>query len=114
MTFANKLKLILLTFITFGLIWIWINKKQSKENELSKTNKIKVDVKKLKEAIGKDNITSITNTQNKIKVLFKDVKKVKKDEIQNLKGISGTLFSSTSVTLIVGNSAESLKEALSK
>ncbi|CAM9153450.1 PTS glucose transporter subunit IIB [Mycoplasma marinum] len=112
MTLLDKIKIALLSIITFGFIWIWINKKQVPKNKLTVESKVKVNIAEIIKAIGKDNITEITNTRQRVKISFKNKKQVKKENIENLKGISGTIFSSTSVSLVVGNSAAEVAKQL--
>ncbi len=101
MTTSDKIKLVLLTIVTLGLIWIWINKKQTTNQELTVDTKVKVNINSIIEFIGIENITEITNTHQRVKIIFKDRKGVNKEGLENLKGITGTMFTSTSVSLIV-------------
>ncbi len=112
MTFLDKIKLTFLTIFTLGLIWIWLNKKNKTKNELSSSLKITVNLKSLTSFINKNNIKEVTNTQNKVKIIVKDMSKVNKEGIKKLRGISGTMFTSTSITIIVGNSANSIAKAI--
>ncbi len=112
MATSDKFKIILLTIITFGLIWIWINKKQKTKEQLTVETKVKINIDKVIQLIGKDNINEITNTQQRVKITFKDRTNVQKEEIQSLKGISGTLFTSSSVILLVGKSANEVAKQL--
>ncbi|WGI36956.1 PTS transporter subunit EIIB [Mesomycoplasma lagogenitalium] len=107
----DKILIVFLTIITLGFIWIyWKQKaKNNKENELSKTTKMVVDLDKLIENLGgKTNIDSLTNSHKRVKLYLNDSKKVNANEVQNMKGISGTLVSSKYIEIIVGNVAEHL------
>ncbi len=112
MTTSDKIKIVLLTIVTLGLIWIWINKKQASNEELTVDKKVKVNINSIIELIGKENIVEITNTQQRVKITFKDRKEVNKEGIENLKGVSGTMFTSTSVSLVVGKSATEVAKQL--
>ncbi len=112
MTTSDKIKIVLLTIVTLGLIWIWINKKQTSNKELTVDTKVKVNINSIIEFIGSENITEITNTHQRVKILFKDRKLVNKEGLENLKGISGTMFTSTSVSLVVGKSASEVAKQM--
>ncbi|NQZ28893.1 MAG: hypothetical protein HRT98_00705 [Mycoplasmatales bacterium] len=112
MTTSDKIKIILLTIITLGLIWIWINKKQTSNKELTVDTKIKVNIDSIIEYIGAENIMEIINTHQRIKIIFKDRKDVNKEELEKLKGVSGTMFTTTSVSLVVGKSAAEVAKRL--
>ncbi len=112
MTTADKIKIILLTIITLGLIWIWINKKQTTKNELTIDTKVKVNIESIIKFIGVENITEISNTHQRVKILFKNRDIVDKESLEKLKGITGTMFTSTSVSLVVGKSAAEVAKQL--
>ena len=88
MTTLDKIKITLLTIFTLGFIWIWINKKPVAKNELTVEKKVKVNIETIIKSIGAKNIVEITNTQQRVKIIFKDKKKVDKESLKNLKGIS--------------------------
>ncbi len=112
MTKMDKVKLVFLTIISFGFIWFFINKKTVIKTELSKEDKVLINIKKLKMFIGEDNITNITNTQQRVKIEFKERGLVNTESINKMNGISGILTSSNSIIIIVGKSAEAVKNKL--
>jgi len=115
MTIKNKIILVLITIFTLGIFWIfYFQKKKKKTNELSRTTKIPFSIKKLVHAIGEDNIIRSEYTHTKIKIFVHSSSKINMDEIKKIKTISGTLKTSTSITLIVGNSAQALSTTLTK
>ncbi len=111
MLFKDKLKLIMLSIITLGVYPILVLRSKNTKTslELSTTEKLIVNIDKLrKELGGKENITGATNTHNKVKVDIKTRNGVTLDNIKNLKGVSGVFATSTSVTIVVGNSAKKI------
>lgn len=114
MTFKDKLLLILLTIFTLGiyLIVIYKNKSKPESSELSRSEKVTVDIDKLKSLLGEDNIVGSEFTHTKVKIFIKDKSKVNVNEIQNLKGISGVFASSKYITIIVGNQAKKIATLL--
>ncbi|VEU59102.1 PTS glucose transporter subunit IIB [Mesomycoplasma neurolyticum] len=117
MTISDKLKIIFLSIVTFGTIWIYWSKLKNKNTntELSLTNKLTVNLDELIEYLGgTKNIVSLENTHKKIRIFLKDTSIETIKKISELKGVSGVVLSSDSVNLIVGNSAQFIKEKLEK
>lgn len=117
MTIKNKIILILITIFTLGFFWIFYfqkKKNKKKSNELSRTTKIPFSIKKLVHAIGENNIIKSEYTHTKIKIFVHSPSKINMEEIKKIKTISGTLKTSTSITLIVGNSAQALSTNITK
>lgn len=114
MTFKDKLILVLLTIITLGIYLIVIYKKKHKpeSNELSRAEKVTLDVDKLKKLLGEDNISGVEFTHTKVKIFIKDKNKVNADEIQKLKGVSGVFATTKHITIIVGNQAKKIATML--
>ncbi len=112
MTTWDKIKITLLTIFTLGFIWIWINKKPTIKSELTVEKKVKVNIELIIKSIGLKNIVEITNTQQRVKIIFNDNQKVDKETLKKLKGISGMMLTSTSVSLIVGKSAAEVAKQL--
>ncbi|MCR8612991.1 MAG: PTS glucose transporter subunit IIB [Mycoplasma sp.] len=112
MSIKDKLILIFLTIITLGIIWffIWPKKTNKTNDKLSVSKKIPFNMNKLIEYIGNDNINSVSATHSKVKIGLIDSKKIQKDEIKKLNSVSGMFITSTSITLIVGNSAKLIEE----
>lgn len=116
MTGKEKFLFIFLQIITLGLIWIYWKKqyqKQSDEQSLSQKNNSTIDANNLMNLLGtKENIENVVSTHTKIKIFYKDRSKILIDEIKNTKGISGVFINDTFIVIIVGKTAESLKEQL--
>lgn len=114
MTFKDKLILILLTIITLGiyLIVIYKRKPKAKADELSSADKVSLNIDKLKELLGGDNVSGSEYTHTKVKIFIKDRNKVNVEELQKLKGISGVFATTKYVTIIVGNQAKKVAELI--
>lgn len=116
MTLKEKFLFIFLQIITMGLIWIyWIkkNKKVSKENELSYSNKINLDLEKLILYIGNyNNIKDLSYTQTKIKFIYFDRNKIEIEKINQIEGISGVFLNDNFLTIIVGKQAKTVFEKI--
>ncbi|UVD81982.1 PTS glucose transporter subunit IIB [Mycoplasma iguanae] len=114
MSFKDKIIMVSLTIITLGLIWIyWINKKTPKKDYLSTSVKIPFALEKFLELLGsKNNIQNCSFTHNKVRIDLKNTKIVDREAIQDLKGISGVVLSSNSITIIVGNVAKTIAEKI--
>jgi phosphotransferase system IIB component len=57
---------------------------------------------------GIDNIKEVSNTHSKIKVFFSNKNKIIQEDINKLKSVSGFIMMSNSITIIVGNSAQTV------
>lgn len=116
MTWKEKFLFIFLQIITFGLIWIYWKKqyqKQSDEQSLSQKNNSIIDANNLMTLLGtKENIENVVSTHTKIKIFYKNRDKILIDEIKNTKGISGVFINDNFIVIIVGKTAESLKQQL--
>ena len=116
MTIKNKIKLIILTILTLGIYPIVIMKKvkQPKEaNKLSEAAKITFNIEKLIALLGGDsNIAGVEYTHKKVKILVEDRKIINVESISKLKGISGILAGARSITIVVGNQAKLIAEAM--
>lgn len=116
MTRKEKFLFIFLQIITFGLIWIYWKKqyqKQSDEQSLSQKNNSIIDANNLMTLLGtKENVENVVSTHTKIKIFYKNREKILIDEIKNTKGVSGVFINDAFIVIIVGKTAESLKEQL--
>lgn len=114
MTFKDKLLIIFFNVITLGLINIyWKNKKTQKKEYLSYSTKIPFNLNELFQNLGgRENINNTSYTQNKIRFDLLNINLINKQQIENLKGISGVVLSSASITLIVGNVAKTIFEEI--
>lgn len=114
MTFKDKLILVLLTIFTLGIYLIVVYKGKSKpnSNELSRSEKVTLDVNKLKSLIGEGNVAGSEFTHTKVKIFIKDKNKVDVEGIQKLKGVSGVFATTKYITIIVGNQAKKIATML--
>ncbi len=65
-------------------------------------NKFINDSKRLAEIIGKDNIISATHCQTRLRLVLKDPKRVKVDEIEKLDSVQGTFRAQGQFQIIIG------------
>ncbi len=116
MTNKEKFLYIFLQIITLGTIWIYWNqknKKYNKQNVLSQDSKISIDINNLINDLGgSNNIKSIENTHNKIKVFYNNYDLININELKENKGISGTFINDKFIALIVGNSANAIVQKI--
>lgn len=114
MGFKDRFLWIFLIIITFGLIQIyWKKQKSPEKNYLSVSEKIPFEMTKFYQTIGSlENIQNCAFTHNKVRVDLKDIRKIDQQSILNLRGISGVVISSSSVNIIVGNSAKKIAEQI--
>lgn len=115
MTLKDKIILIFLSIITFGIypLVIFRKKEQAINSKLSTSNKITINIDKLKTLLGSSqNIVGSEYTHTKVKIFLKDTNLVNSEELQKLKGISGIFNTSKSTTIIVGNQAKAVAEKL--
>ncbi|VEU70368.1 hypothetical protein [Mycoplasmopsis glycophila] len=109
-----KAKIVCLTVLTFGLIWIkWRKQKKHTKNTIYQVDKIPFDIKQLKNFLGeKDNILEIETKPSRINIFVQDVKKIKAEQIKNLKGITGVFLKSNSISLILGEFSQAVAKEL--
>ena len=115
MTKKEKFLYVVISIITFGIYPIMINKKipEASNKMLSEAKKVTVDVPKLVKNLGGDNnISAIEYTHSKLKIFIKDSAKIDIESINKQKGITGVVFSSKTVTIIVGNQAKQLSKMI--
>lgn len=114
MTGKEKTIYLFLIIITFGLILIyWKTKKVEVKNELSKKEKITININKLILLLGnKENIKSVESTNTKVKINFINRDNVKIEEIKKINGISGVFATSNYIQIIVGKEAEAIEKKL--
>lgn len=118
MTLKEKIIFISLQVITLGLIWFYWKKKAKKynqQNSLSQEVKIGVNVIKLITLLGgPNNIKNISNTHTKVKIEYYIRERVEVENIKKMRGVSGLFINDSSITIIVGNSANSLRETIQR
>ena len=115
MLFKDKLKLIFLSIITFGIYPAMVFRKKDTEVSatLSESSTIKLDINKLISNLGgKDNVKEATATHTKVNFKITSRDNVDIESLQNMKGISGVFATSTSVTIIVGNTAKKIADII--
>lgn len=103
-----------LIIITFGLILIyWKTKKIEIKDELSRKEKISININKLISFLGEpENIQSVESTHTKVKIFFKNKEKVNIEKIKEISGISGIFVTSNYLQIIVGNEALAISDYL--
>ena len=115
MIFKDKLKLIFLSIITLGIYpaIVFRKKETAVASTLSESSNLKLDLNKLISNLGgKDNIKETTSTHTKVNIKISSRENVDIDSLQKMKGISGVFATSTSVTIIVGNTAKKIAQSL--
>ncbi|MGL5590701.1 MAG: PTS glucose transporter subunit IIB [Metamycoplasmataceae bacterium] len=114
MTGKEKFIYWFLTIITLGLIHLhWRTKKVEVKDELSRKNKITINMKKLIAFLGgTENISSVESTHTKVKIFFKDREMVEIENIRLINGISGVFVTSNYLQIIVGNEALLIEQNL--
>lgn len=117
MTTKHKILFVFLSIITLGIFpTIVYGKKNSKitKEELSSTNKLHVNLEKIKKNIGGlKNIVGVEFTHTKVKIFVKNRDLVNTAQLKSTHGISGVFINSGAITLIVGNSAKKVATLLS-
>lgn len=117
MSKKDKFLYVFLIIVTFGLILIYWKKhlQENTKSELSISEKINFNVENLIKYLGlKENIKEVKSTNQIVKITIKDNSLVKPEEIRKLKGVSGVVNNSKQISIVVGNSAMSIKKELEK
>ncbi|MEE3928613.1 hypothetical protein V2E24_03430 [Mycoplasmopsis ciconiae] len=100
----NKQKVLLffLTILTFGLILIKIKKDNNKriENQVFQKPKLNFNIDTIIEAIGENNIKSVSKTLMKIKIEINDPKKIDLQKMNKIKAINGIVLNSDKIFLV--------------
>ncbi|MGL5617877.1 MAG: PTS glucose transporter subunit IIB [Metamycoplasmataceae bacterium] len=114
MTRKEKFIYWFLTIITFGLIHLhWRTKRVDIKDELSRKEKITIDMNKLISFLGgSENISSVESTHTKVKIFFKDRENVEIKNIRAINGISGVFVTSNYLQIIVGKEALLIEQNL--
>lgn len=115
MKLKDKLKLIFLSVATLGIYpAVVFRKKDNKEsNRLTVSENVVVNLVKLRSNLGgKKNILSTSHTHKKVSIDVESRKNINLEDIKNMKGISGVFASSTTITIIVGNTAKKIANTL--
>lgn len=114
MTTKEKALYWFLLIITLGLISIyWKTKRVSVKDELSKKEKITINLNKLISLLGgKENIKSVESTNTKIKVNYINRDNIQIEDIKNINGVSGVFATSSYVQIIVGKEAQAIERKM--
>ena len=116
MTAKEKFLFIFLQIITLGLIWIYWNRQKqqfSQANQLTYATKTNFDTQTLINLVGSiTNIINVTHTHTKIKIEFENRDLIDATAIKNLKGVSGIFINDQFLTVILGNEAKLVCEAI--
>lgn len=110
----TKTQYYILLLITFGFFYFYLTSiiEENKENIIDKTNKLPFKLEDLLKFLGnKENVLSVSNTINSIKLELKDKTLVQKDEIKKIGG-TGILSSENKISIIFGNYSEELKNLI--
>lgn len=110
----DKFFLIFLTIITLGIIWLFLKRKRKTATQLPTTSKHTFDIQILITILGKKNIVKSEATYSKIKIYLKETNNQMLEKAKKIKGISGIIMSSNSISLIVGNSAKFSSDEINK
>ncbi|APJ38731.1 hypothetical protein BLA55_03665 [Mycoplasmopsis pullorum] len=116
MLLKDKIKMIFLTIITFGLIWIkWTKMKNSNlENSFYVANKLPFKMEQFYAIIPKESILSISNTHIRTNITVADASKVAIEELQKLKNVTGVVVMSNKISLVLNEYAPVLAQELLK
>ncbi|MGL5205783.1 MAG: PTS glucose transporter subunit IIB [Metamycoplasmataceae bacterium] len=114
MTGKEKFIYWFLTIITFGLIHLhWKTKKVAVKDELSRKDRITINMNKLINFLGgPENISSVESTHTKVKIFLKNREIVEIENIRSINGISGVFVTSNYLQIIVGNEALLIEQNL--
>ncbi|WP_036459143.1 PTS sugar transporter subunit IIABC [Mycoplasma leonicaptivi] len=109
-----RIKMIFLTIITFGLIWIkWSKKIEHKKNTIYQVENIPFNIEAFFSLLGtKENIKKIDSKHSRIDIYFSDISKINKEQIQKLKGVSGIFVKSDTISVVLGVYTQSVFNAL--
>ncbi|QGZ97513.1 PTS sugar transporter subunit IIABC [Mycoplasma sp. NEAQ87857] len=110
----NNLKIVILTLLTFGLIWIkWNKKKHQPENTIYQNDKLPFKISLLLDALKPDNILEIDQKPSRVKIMVNQADIIDLDAIKKLKGIRGVFLKSDSITLVFGEYSQVIAKELS-
>ena len=115
MTIKEKIILIFLSIITLGLypLIVFNKKKMTVATTLKTSEKVTLNMILLRKALGgRDNIIGAEYTYTKVKVFVNNRSNVNLKDVSSIKGISGVMGTSKSVTVIVGKQAKLVAESI--
>ncbi|WAM05750.1 PTS sugar transporter subunit IIABC [Mycoplasmopsis cynos] len=109
----NKFKVIFLSIITFGLIWIkWRKKIEHKKNTIYQVDDLPFKISTLNSYLGVENYRVIDSKPSRLNIEIKDIAKVDLEKIKKLKGVSGIFVKSSTISIILGVYTNSVYQAL--
>ncbi|CCP24171.1 PTS system, glucose-specific, IIB component [Mycoplasmopsis cynos C142] len=109
----NKFKVIFLSIITFGLIWIkWRKKIEHKKNTIYQVDDLPFKISTLNSYLGVENYRVIDSKPSRLNIEIKDIAKVDLEKIKKLKGVSGLFVKSSTISIILGVYTNSVYQAL--
>lgn len=113
MNFKMKLKIAFLSIITLGLIWIkWNKENKTKDNTIYQSKKSGINVNKLLDYIGKDNIKQISNTNSRLIVEIINPEIVQIENIKKMNKVNGIMLNSKKLSIILNEYTCAAKEEL--
>lgn len=113
MNFKMKLKVIFLSIITLGFIWIkWTKESKNQDNTIYQSKKSGINVYKLLEYIGKNNIKSISNTSSRLVVEIINPEEIQIENIKKMGKVSGIMLNSKKLSIILNEYTLAAKEEL--
>ncbi|QDY88447.1 PTS glucose transporter subunit IIB [Mycoplasma anserisalpingitidis] len=113
MNFKIKLKIVFLSIITLGFIWIkWSKESKNQGNTIYQSKKSGINVNRLLEYIGKDNIKHISNTSSRLVVEIINPEEIQIENIKKLGKVSGIMLNSKKLSIILNEYTSAVKEEL--
>ncbi|TDV23050.1 PTS system IIB component (Glc family) [Mycoplasmopsis mustelae] len=108
--------MIILTILTFGLIWLKWKKisNQHQKDTLFQIHNIPFKIETLINALPKDNIESFESKHYRINIFIRDARKVNVEVIKKLKGVSGIFLKSNSISITFGEYTSAVAAELAK
>ncbi|MHA3786276.1 PTS glucose transporter subunit IIB [Mycoplasma sp. HF14] len=111
----DKFLIVFLTIITLGLIWIkWSKQIKKEKNTIYQNDKLPFKFSDFLICLGDDNIAKVETRLNRINIGVKDIKLVKLQDLNKLKGISGIVARSNGVSLVLGEYTQVVYKELQK
>ncbi|AJR12360.1 PTS glucose transporter subunit IIB [Mesomycoplasma dispar] len=114
MKLISKIIYFLLQIFSFGFFAKHINKKHNKtKSDLTFEKKFDFKIEELINLLGgKKNIKSSDFSISRLKIQLKSTENLDFEKIKKLKGVSGIVVNSETISLIVGNKSKAISEAI--
>ncbi|AKF40913.1 PTS sugar transporter subunit IIABC [Mycoplasmopsis canis] len=111
----NKFKVVFLSIITFGLIWLkWRKKIDHEKNKIYQIDSLPFKINDLVENLGKDNFIIKKLRPSSVEFEIKEISIVKLEEIKKMKGVSGIFVKSSMISIIFGVYSRAVYNLLKK